>query len=616
MGARTPSAIRRATVEATLPVTVAVTAWALLVGTGLQLFAETGWPPHRAVASASAATLFAVLAPLAALPPRLRLPLAGWLLIVSTLLTLLDRLAWRHYQDVLSVADWPAAANVLPVAASAAALTTRTDAWLLVPAIGGLLALVWRSPVGSAGRCRPYAAMVLVAAGIVAAAPAVSLVARDPDGVFEFSFQRRELVDTLGLPGYHTYDLFEHGARRWTRWRATSTVPLEPPPTLAEATPSRHPLWGAAAGANLILVSLESVQQFAVGLTLNGQAVAPHLTALSRESLAFTRALDQTHRGSTADAEWLALQSLYPLEAGAVASRAGRLDLRALPAVLAAEGYTTRSAAAQPPGYWNMGRFHARLGFSESWFADRFEPMPWIGLGGADVRFFEVMERRLADLPEPFMAYLLTSSSHHPFELPREARLLRLGGLRDTTLGNYLQAVHYTDRALGGFIEALRRSGRLERSLLVVYGDHSAALDLAPHEERLLASQLPALRNADSRFRRWWLRSRIPLLIRLPAAVATGERLHPTGLVDLAPTVLPLLGVSSPPGLSGWGGTRSTMGQGSLCSPGPAPWPITMACWCVRRGMCAFRGTASPSAARGSPRFERRRNGRSASPTG
>ena len=44
-----------------------------------------------------------------------------------------------------------------------------------------------------------------------------------------------------------------------------------------------------------------------------GQPVAPALTALAGESLQFTRVIDQTHRGTTADGEWLALQSLHPL---------------------------------------------------------------------------------------------------------------------------------------------------------------------------------------------------------------------------------------------------------------------------------------------------------------
>ena len=71
---------------------------------------------------------------------------------------------------------------------------------------------------------------------------------------------------------------------------------------------------------NIILVLAESLQRFVIGLEVDGNQVAPHLTAFSREALNFTRFYDQTHLGTTADAEWSALHSLYPLERGVVAS--------------------------------------------------------------------------------------------------------------------------------------------------------------------------------------------------------------------------------------------------------------------------------------------------------
>ena len=43
-------------------------------------------------------------------------------------------------------------------------------------------------------------------------------------------------------------------------------------------------------------------------------------------------------------------------------------------------------------------------------------------------------------------------------------------------LGNYLKSVHYADKCLGAFFEALEKEGLLENTIIVLYGDHDARL--------------------------------------------------------------------------------------------------------------------------------------------
>ena len=57
-------------------------------------------------------------------------------------------------------------------------------------------------------------------------------------------------------------------------------------------------------------------------------SVAPSLTALAKESLYLANNYEPTHLGSTADAEFAVMQSLYPLPVGVVASRYARLAER------------------------------------------------------------------------------------------------------------------------------------------------------------------------------------------------------------------------------------------------------------------------------------------------
>jgi phosphoglycerol transferase MdoB-like AlkP superfamily enzyme/glycerophosphoryl diester phosphodiesterase len=521
-------------------------AWALLVVLGERDIAETGWPLERAVLSASLAVLLAAWAVALALPRPWRLPFSGTCLGIATGLAIVDAVALRHYQDVLSVGDWQSLSNLPLAGPSVLTYITASDAVLLLPLVAAGAVLPWHRTASDAltSRRRFVLAAACALLATIVGWPAARLIARDPDTVFEFAFQRREIVSALGLPAYHLYDTGEYLGRRLLREQVRRTTNLNALALQWPVASPRRPFAGSGAGANVVLISLESFQQFVIGLEIDGQAVAPNLTRLAAEGIQFTRVIDQTLRGTTSDAEWLALQSLHPLGAGAVATRRGDISLHSLPEVLRAEGYATLSAVAEPPGYWNMGRFHKRLGFDESLFAEAFAPAPWIGVGLADGRFLPAMGERLSRHVEPFMAFLLTSSSHHPFTIPNDEQRLRLGALDGTTLGNYLHSVHYADRALGGLLDALRASGRLERTLLVAYGDHSASLLLTPSEIPAAMSAMPELRSADPAFCRWWLRSSVPLVIRLPGATVRGTRDVVAGQSDITPTILGILGVA------------------------------------------------------------------------
>jgi lipoteichoic acid synthase len=299
----------------------------------------------------------------------------------------------------------------------------------------------------------------------------------------------------------------------------------------------RSPLFGAAAGKSVVMVMAESLHDFPIDLVLDGQPVAPHLAAFAKESLRFTRFYDQTHLGTTSDGELTSLQSLHPLPAGSVATRYPTNDFHALPSVLAARGYHTLAAVGEPGDEWNMRQVHPRLGFQRSYFQDAFQSPPGFGIGIPDGAFFPQAAALLERQRPPFFAFLLSLSNHTPYRLPEAEQRLRLGTLQGSTLGSYLQTVSYFDRAFGAWVERLRKSGALEQTVVVVFGDHQAFLDDPPGLGALLGLSSWGERE------KWEVRKRLPLMIRLPHAEAAGAIDTPGGHLDLAPTVLSLLGV-------------------------------------------------------------------------
>lgn len=442
----------------------------------------------------------------------------------------------RQFSELASVAAFALAGQAARVGGAILALHRTSD--ILLWADVAALAVVAAFAPGRAARPVPRRhANRLAAAGVVLfVAAALPLAHRPLTGPRRVSVTRAEVAASLNLVGYQLFDAATYVRRRLDRSARASL-----PDALAyhRREPASGPLSGTQRGRNVVVVQLESVQAFAADLRVGGLPVTPSLARLARESLAFPRAFSQVGQGVTSDAELLAGCSVYPLEAGAVFTDRHDVDFRCLPEVLREAGYHTVAMHANWPNFWNRDRMYPAMGYAEMLGIRDFDPAPVIGMGLSDRRFLEQAAERLARLPEPFYAVLVTLSNHAPFadaNLPRTFPEGALGPLEGTTVGDYLGSVRFTDGALGQFVERLRASGVLDRSVLVVYGDHhgvsrsargTALLDLPRHRGDV------------------WLdhEARVPLLVRLPGGRHAGLRPEAAGLVDVAPTLADLLGI-------------------------------------------------------------------------
>lgn len=135
------------------------------------------------------------------------------------------------------------------------------------------------------------------------------------------------------------------------------------------------------------------------------------------------------------------------------------------------------------------------------------------------------------------MGFMLSSSSHHPYTLPEQYQALKLGKLEGTLVGNYLQSIHYADQELGAFVDWMRETGLLDRTVLVIYGDHQGFLSAQP--------ELPGLLGFTdwNEYHHFQVVKRTPVIIHLPGGVAAQNYAGTSSHLDVAPTVLGLLGI-------------------------------------------------------------------------
>ena len=316
------------------------------------------------------------------------------------------------------------------------------------------------------------------------------------------------------------------------------TEKMEIGTTTAEQLNSAGHLNGIAAGRNLIVIQMESFQNFLVNAVYNGREITPNLNRLAAgESIYFSSYYQQLGRGNTSDAEFVTNNSLYPVIFGPVYELYQDNRFYGLPWVLKENGYRTVVLHGYKKSFWNRDKAYPGQGFDLFISEEDFVIDEKIGFGLSDKSFFRQTADYLKNLEQPFYSFIITLSSHVPYKMPDSCQGLELLPEDEGTLfGNYIQAVHYTDEAIGEFIDYIKELGLYDNSIIALYGDHFG-IDC----KNEAAEQVKAFLGRDYTYNEML---NIPLIIHIP-----GSGIHETvettgGQVDFMPTVLNLLGIS------------------------------------------------------------------------
>jgi hypothetical protein len=135
---------------------------------------------------------------------------------------------------------------------------------------------------------------------------------------------------------------------------------------------------------------------------------------------------------------------------------------------------------------------------------------------------------------ERFFITYMPIAGHHPYETPEPGPFPE-----DQPIGRYRNALYYADTSLGDLIRGLRARDLDQNTLLVVLGDHGQAFGQHPG-------------NYGHNLFLYEENVRVPFVVVAPEAIKEPVRLkRVASLIDLAPTVLDLLGLSVPESYQG-----------------------------------------------------------------
>ncbi|OGQ90705.1 MAG: hypothetical protein A2289_17840 [Deltaproteobacteria bacterium RIFOXYA12_FULL_58_15] len=494
--------------------------------------------------------------PILLVPARwARLPAAA-IIIGLTVLGSFDLMYSRHFGTLLPLTAGFGAGQTWAIRESIGTLVRFQDLWLLPTVLASLgIAFVLPStlvtPDSALADNRRFALISVFALLL----PGLALVGYNLN-----HWRTRKVLSHarmarhLGVYGTHVVDSIRL-VREWWQKGNPTVGDLETVGAYVEQQLKSRPLtadgelYGVATGKSVLMVQLESVQRFVIGLEVHGQEITPYLNRLAESAAYFPHISDQTGESNTADTEYLVHNSQHPMRQGAAVFRRPDNDFVALPKLLADAGYTTVSAHPWDRGFWNRAVVHPKYGFQRSLFRRELGGVvDRVGWGSSDQAFYERMLPVVTELDRPFFVHMITLMSHHPYTFyPNARKRLDLGEIESTMLGAYLHLMHEVDYSLRDFIAALKERGGMKDTLLVIFGDHDARLQIPKQEIATAARMLGAseavitqIGHRDPRV------DFVPLFIVLPGGELEGEQQIVGGQIDVGPTLLHLLGMPQP----------------------------------------------------------------------
>lgn len=371
----------------------------------------------------------------------------------------------------------------------------------------------------------------------------LTMAQKDRSGLLTRTFDNNYIVKYLGINAYAAYDGVKSAQASAVMAKAnrsdTDTVRQY---IKRHHVPANVTYTGVAKGKNILVIHLESFQQFLIDYRWQGKEVTPNLNKLyhASDTISFDNFFNQVGQGKTSDAEMMMENSLFGLQSGSAMSSYGTSNtFESMPAILQQEGgYTTAVMHGGAGSFWNRDNAYKSFGY------DYFMPLSYYknkkgyynGYGIKDKIFFDQSIKYIERLPQPFYLKMITVTNHYPYGLDKQNQTIEKTDTGDHTVDGYVQTAHYLDQAIGELMHWLDATGMNKKTLVVLYGDHYGISGNHHKASAQLLNQSSFNDFDNLQFQR------VPLMLHMPGLKGGINHTY-GGEIDVMPTLLNLVGI-------------------------------------------------------------------------
>jgi lipoteichoic acid synthase len=287
---------------------------------------------------------------------------------------------------------------------------------------------------------------------------------------------------------------------------------------------------GGKSTNNIVMIQVESLDANIIDHMHNGKYVAPFLHDLAAKSLYYPYTLCYRRAGGTSDCEIAVLNSIEPLENSPLIKSDTYRYPNSLVKVLKKNGYRAQAFHGNIGEFYNRDHAYPHMGFDEFYGLEKLGVKPQ-GWGASDENLFAFVLNKMSRQKEPFLDYVITMSSHEPFDLVDSYYVDHsYDDISYPLVRDYFRSISYVDGVLKKFITTVRQ--RYHNCFVIMYGDHTPyVINEGPYKR---ASILGA--KGEMEF--------VPLFIVTPDNKVYRENRKVSSYLDVASTVLAASGVN------------------------------------------------------------------------
>jgi phosphoglycerol transferase MdoB-like AlkP superfamily enzyme len=269
---------------------------------------------------------------------------------------------------------------------------------------------------------------------------------------------------------------------------------------------------------NIICIQVEALDPNIIHFQYKGQYVTPFLHWLSTQCIYYPYMLSYRYgAGATSDIEFVVINSAIPLRYFPSMKLKNYDYPNSFIKRLAKSGFNVVAFHNNVGSFFNRDMAFLKFGFQE------FYDLKKMGLkefrwGAKDEDVLNYAKDKLKEQKSPFLYYIITMSSHEPFNLVNGYYTNKdYDDIEEELVRNYFNSISYVDRVLEDFVRFVQDN--MNNTYIFIWGDHVCDI------------------TKSNLFKRPIINS-VPLFIITPANDQYIENNKVASLLDLAPTVL------------------------------------------------------------------------------
>lgn len=472
-----------------------------------------------------------------------------WIMVIIDFLLSLwlfsNILYYREFSDFLSTSIIKTSGSTSDnLGKSIAGITKGTDFLVFLDVVIIVLLIAFKVFKIDVRRLKLKVSLLIEGLAVVLIGTNLTMAQKDRSGLLTRTFDNNYIVKYLGLNAFAVYDGVKTAQNNAIMAKANHSDLKTVQSYIKKNYIAPNPeYYGVAKNKNVLVIHLESFQQFLIDYKWHGKEVTPNLNKLyhANDTISFDNFFNQVGQGKTSDAEMMLENSIFGLQSGSAMSSYGTSNtFESAPAILGQKaGYTSAVMHGGAGSFWNRDNAYKSFGYNYFMPLSYYQNKKgyYLGYGIKDKLFFDQSIKYMEHLPQPFYLKMITVTNHYPYDLDKKNQSIDKTDTGDKTVDGYVQTAHYLDQAIGELMGYLKKSGLEKNTLIMLYGDHYG-ISGNHHKASAQLLDKDSFNNFDNlQFQR------VPLMFHMPGLKGGINHTY-GGEIDVRPTLFNLLGIN------------------------------------------------------------------------